>query len=233
MLILISTFNKFSFQGYCLKMAGEFYKLVKTLDLFELLEKVQDNIIFLNDLQKFGLSAPVCIMNEQAILEFYLSEKWLNDFPKQSLILKLIEEDKKLFYLPEPTYYYLYYHLLRAFSNYLETGQKIYDEDSPLNYDRLNDEIIEKQLNATKFFEIYLRKGSNFSEEDFFLAKKDKDEENVVSELSEFSLNEKNESVQEPAGEPEPETKQDDNSQIEVEFEEIKLDEEVKFESFV
>ena len=218
-------------------MAGEFYKLVKTLDLFELLEKVQDNIIFINDLEKFGLSAPLCIMNEQAILNFYLSEKWLNDFPKQSLILKLIEEDKKLFYLPESTdFYYLYYHLLRAFGNYLETGQKIYDEDTPLNYDRLNDEIIEKQLNATKFFEIYLKKGSNFSEEDFFLAKKNKDEitsVDVVSELSEFSLNEKNESVQEPVGESEPETKQDDNSQIEVEFEEVKLDEEVKFESFV
>ena len=214
-------------------MAGEFYKLVKTLDLFELLEKVQDNIIFINDLEKFGLSAPLCIMNEQAILNFYLSEKWLNDFPKQSLVLKLIEEDKKLFYLPEsPDFYYLYYHLLRAFSNYLETGQKIYDEDTALNYDRLNDELIEKQLNATKFFEIYLKKGSNFSEEDFFLAKKDKADE-MVSELSEFSLKEKNESVEESVGESEPEMKQEDNSQIEIEIEEVKLDEEVKFESFV
>ena len=218
-------------------MAGEFYKLVKTLDLFELLEKVQDNIIFINDLEKFGLSAPLCIMNEQAILNFYLSEKWLNDFPKQSLILKLIEEDKKLFYLPESAdFYYLYYHLLRAFSNYLETGQKIYDEDTALNYDRLNDELIEKQLNATKFFEIYLKKGSNFSKEDFFLAKKDKDEltsDEMVSELSEFSLKEKNESVEELVGESEPEMKQEDNSQIEIEIEEVKLDEEVKFESFV
>ena len=218
-------------------MAGEFYKLVKTLDLFELLEKVQDNIILINDLEKFGLSAPLCIMNEQAILEFYLSEKWLNDFPKQSLVLKLIEERKKLFYLPESAdFYYLYYHLLRAFSNYLETGQKIYDDDTELNYERLNDELIEKQLNATKFFEIYLKKGSNFSQEDFFFAKKDKDELNsdeVVSELSEFSLKGKNESVEESVGESEPKMKQEDNSLIEVEIEEVKLDEEVKFESFV
>ena len=218
-------------------MAGEFYKFVKTLDLFELLEKVQDNIIFINDLEKFDLSAPLCIMNEQAILNFYLSEKWLNDFPKQSLVLKLIEEEKKLFYLPESAdFYYLYYHLLRAFSNYLETGQKIYDEDTALNYDRLNDELIEKQLNATKFFEIYLKKGSNFSKEDFFLAKKDKDEltsDEMVSELSEFSLKEKNESVEESVGESEPEMKQEDNSQIEIEIEEVKLDEEIKFESFV
>ena len=213
-------------------MAGEFYKLVKTLDLFELLEKVQDNIILINDLEKFGLSAPLCIMNEQTILDFYLSEKWLNDFPKQSLILKLIEEDKKLFYLPESSdFYYLYYHLLRAFSNYLETGQKIYDEDTALNYDRLNDELIEKKLDATKFFEIYLEKGQNFTEEDFFLVKKDKADE-MVSDLSEFSLKEKNESFEESVGESESEIKQEDNSQIEIEIEEVKLDEEVKFESF-
>ena len=214
-------------------MSGEFYKLVKTLDLFELLEKVQDNIIFINDLEKFGLSAPICIMNEQAILNFYLSEKWLNDFPKQSLVLKLIEEDKKLFYLPESShFYYLYYHLLRAFSDYLETGQKIYDDNTALNYDRLNDEMIEKQLDATKFFLIYLKKGSNFTEEDFFWAKKDKVNE-TISELSEFSLKEKNDSVEESVGESEPEIKQEDNSQFEIEFDEVKLDEEVKFESFV
>ena len=123
---------------------AEFYKLIQTLDLFELLEKVQSNIIFINDLQKFGLQTPVCIQNEQNILNFYLSEKWLNDFPKQLLILKLIEEEKKLFYLPELTdFYYLYYHLLRTFSNYLETGQKIYDDETQLNYDKLNDEMIE------------------------------------------------------------------------------------------
>ena len=214
-------------------MSGEFYKIVKTLDLFELLEKVQDNIIFINDLEKFGLSAPICIMNEQAILNFYLSEKWLNDFPKQSLVLKLIEEDKKLFYLPESShFYYLYYHLLRAFSDYLETSQKIYDDNTALNYDRLNDEMIEKQLDATKFFLIYLKKGSNFTEEDFFWAKKDKVNE-TISELSEFSLKEKNESVEESVGESEPEIKQEDNSQFEIEFDEVKLDEEVKFESFV
>ena len=214
-------------------MSGEFYKIVKTLDLFELLEKVQDNIIFINDLEKFGLSAPICIMNEQAILNFYLSEKWLNDFPKQSLVLKLIEEDKKLFYLPESShFYYLYYHLLRAFSDYLETGQKIYDDNTALNYDRLNDEMIEKQLDATKFFLIYLKKGSNFTEEDFFWAKKDKVNE-TISELSEFSLKEKNDSVEESVGESEPEIKKEDDSQFEIEFDEVKLDEEVKFESFV
>ena len=223
---------------------AEFYKLIQTLDLFELLEKVQSNIIFINDLQKFGLQTPVCIQNEQNILNFYLSEKWLNDFPKQLLILKLIEEEKKLFYLPELTdFYYLYYHLLRTFSNYLETGQKIYDDETQLNYDKLNDEMIEKQLNATKFFEIYLKKGSNFTE-DFFLAKKDKDEldfasskitsDEMVSQLSNFLLKEKTESDESVtvAGESESELKEDD-SQIEIEVEEVNLDDEVKFESFI
>ena len=150
-------------------MAAQFYKLIQSLDLFQLLEKIQDNIIFISDLKKFDLPTPVCIENEQNILNFYLAEKWLNDFPKQSLIIKLIEDEKKLFYLPESEdFYYLYYHLLMAFNNYLETGQKIYDDQRPLNYNKLNDELIEKQLNATKFFEIYFKKGSNFSEEDFF-----------------------------------------------------------------
>ena len=109
-------------------MAAQFYKLIQSFDLFQLLEKIQDNIIFI-DLQKFDLPTPVCIENEQSILNFYLAEKWLNDFPKQSLIIKLIEEEKKLFFLPESEdFYYLYYHLLMAFNNYLETGQKIYDD---------------------------------------------------------------------------------------------------------
>ena len=210
-------------------MNGEFYKSIKKLDVFELLQKIQDNIIFINDLEKYHLSAPLCIMNEQAILDFYLSEKWLYDFPKQSLILKLIEEEKKLFYLPDSSYfYYLYYHLLLAFSKYLETGKKIYDDNTILNYERLNDEMIEKEMDATKFFLIYLQKGSNFTKEDFIWAKKEKIGE-TISEVSELSL-----SVQEavtepePVGEPEPEIKQEDDSQFEIELDEVNLGEEVK-----
>ena len=236
---------------------SEFYKLVQSLDLFELLEKIQDNIIFIIDLQKFGLETPLCIQNKQNILNFYLTEKWLDDFPKQSLIIKFIEEEKKLFYLPESVdFYYLYYHLLRACKNYLETGKEIYDDETQLNYNKLNDELIEKKLNATKFFEIYLKKGSNFSDEDFFIAKKGKDELNeefnfnnsemtsepiregaseMISELSEFSLKKKTESDEllTVAGESEPETKKEEDSQVEIEVEEVNLDDEVKFESFV
>ena len=211
-------------------MAAEFYKLIQSLDLFQLLEKVQDNIILINDLKKFDLPIPVCIENEQHILDFYLTEKWIDNFPKQSLIIKLIEEEKKLFYLPESEdFYYLYYHLLMAFNNYLETGQEIYDDETQLNYNKLNDELIEKQLNATKFFEIYLKKGSNFNEEDFFLAKKGKDDFYFINSSSEMI----SEGRSEPEPEPEPEIKKEDNSQIEIEVEELNLNDEVKFESFV
>ena len=218
-------------------MAAQFYKLIHSLDLFQLLEKVQDNIILINDFGKFNLPTPVCIKNEQNILNFYLAEKWLNDFPKQSLVLKLIEEEKKLFYLPESEdFYYLYYHLLIAFNNYLETGQKIYDDETQLNYTKLNDELIEKQLNATKFFEIYLKKGSNFSEEDFFLAKKGKDDFYFINDSSEMIPEEvlgESEPQSESEVELKSETKKEDNSQIEIEVEELNLNDEVKFESFV
>ena len=124
---------------------SEFYKVIKSLDLFELFEKIQDNIFFIIDLQKFDLAIPLCIQNEQNILNFYLTEKWLDDFPKQSLIFKFIEEEKKLFYLPESVdFYYLYYHLLIACKNYLKTGKKIYDDKTQINYYKLNDELIEK-----------------------------------------------------------------------------------------
>ena len=236
---------------------SEFYKVIKSLDLFELFEKIQGNIFFIIDLQKFDLAIPLCIQNEQNILNFYLTEKWLDDFPKQSLIFKFIEQEKKLFYLPESAdFYYLYYHLLIACKNYLKTGKKIYDYETQINYYKVNDELISKKLNATKFFEIYLEKGSNFSDEDFFMAKKGKDELNdefdfgsremtsepitkeaseMMSELTEFLLKKKTESDEflTISEDFEPETKKEENSQVEIEVEKVNLNEEVKFESFV
>ena len=105
---------------------SEFYNLIQSLDLFELFEKIQNNIFYIIELRKFDLKIPLCVENEQYILKFNLMEKWLDDFPKQSLILKFIEEEKKLFYLPESAdFYYLYYHLLIACKDYLKTGKKI------------------------------------------------------------------------------------------------------------
>ena len=109
-----------------------------------------------------------------------------------------------------------------------------------LNYNNLNEELIEKQLNATKFFQIYFKKGSNFSEEDFFLAKKEKDDfhfdsssssSEMVSEAREKTT-ESDEFLTVAVGESEPEIKEE-NSQIEIEVEELNLNDEVKFESFV
>ena len=241
---------------------SEFYKGIKFLDLFQLFDKIQDNIFYINDLQKFDLVTPLCLQNEQAILKFYLAEKWLDDFPKQSQILKFIEDENKLFYLPDsPEHYFIYFHLLKACKNYLKTGKLIYDTTSQIDYYKINDELLEKKLNATKFFEIYLKKGSNFTDEDFFLAKKDKDELNEfnfvdsessaeettrmssepviesdeMTEFNKFSLEEKtksNESLTTLEDFDESETKKD-NSQVEIEVEEVNLNDEVKFESFV
>ena len=80
---------------------SEFHKIIQSLDLFELFKKIQDNIFYIIELEKFDLKVPLCAENEQNILNFYLMEKWLDDFPKQSLIIKFIQEKKKLFYLPE------------------------------------------------------------------------------------------------------------------------------------
>ena len=241
---------------------SEFYNLIQSLDLFELFEKIQNNIFYIIELQKFDLKIPLCIENEQSILKFYLMEKWLDDFPKQSLILKFIQEEKKLFYLPESAdFYYLYYHLLIACKDYLETGKKIYDDKTQINYYSLNDELIEKKLNATKFFMIYLEKGSNFTDEDFYLAKKTKDELNeqfnfnsskmtsesveysaaekiepskIISEPTEFSAVTKTESDEFVSLLDESESEIiKKGSQIEIEVEELNLDEEVNFQSFV
>ena len=225
---------------------SEFYKEIKFLNLFDLFNKIQDNIFFINDLQKFDLVTPLCVQNEQAILKFYLAEKWLDDFPKQSQILKFIEDESKLFYLPDsPEHYFIYFHLLKACKNYLKTDELIYDLESQIDYYKINNELLEKKLNATKFFEIYLKKGSNFTEEDFVLAKKDK------HELNEFDFADLESSVEITETSPESVTKSDviaefkmledptesetkkDNSQIEIEIEEVNLNEEVKFESFV
>ena len=57
----------------------------------------------------------------------------------------------------------------------------------------------------------------------------------MMSELAEFSLKKKTESDEflTIPEEFEPETKKEENSQVEIEVEEVNLDEEVKFESFV
>ena len=229
---------------------SEFYKTIQSLDLFDLFHKIQDNILYIIELQKFDLEIPLCVENEQNILNFYLIEKWLDEFPQQSLIFKFIQEGKKLFYLPESAdFYYLYYHLLRACKNYMKTGKKIYNDKTQLNYYKLNDELIQKKLNATAFFEIYLEKGPNFTDEDFFLARKEKDELNEefnfnssqmtsepVREESSKMISELPEEFDEfliPPEEFELEIKKEENSQIEIEVEELNLDDEVNFKSFV
>ena len=135
-------------------------------DLFKLLERMQTYLFDFQKLKLFTLPKPVCLQNEYAMNMFYLCNEWLDDFPDLQTIEKFIEDEKQLFYMPkQQEYYYLYYHLLVAYKKFLKSGKEIYDDETLLDYDKISDYLVRKNLNATKFFEVYLEKGENLSEE--------------------------------------------------------------------
>ena len=139
----------------------------KSADMFELLKQMQNHLIDFKTLEIFALPKPACLQNEYSINMFYLSNKWPEEFPDLQTIKKSIKDDRKLFYMPQEDYYYLYYHLLIAYKNFLKSGKKdIYDDEAPLDYDKISDYLAKKNLNATKFFEVYLEKGQNLSDLD-------------------------------------------------------------------
>ena len=139
----------------------------KSADMFELLKQMQNHLIDFKTLEIFALPKPVCLQNEYSINMFYLSNKWPEEFPDLQTIKKSIKDDRKLFYMPQEDYYYLYYHLLIAYKNFLKSGKKdIYDDETPLDYDKISDYLVRKNLNATKFLEVYLEKGQNLSDLD-------------------------------------------------------------------
>ena len=137
-------------------------------DMFQLLKQVQNYLLEFKKLKLFTLPKPVCLQNEYAMTMFNLSNKWLDDFPSLQTIEKFIKGEKKLFYMPEEQdYYYLYYHLLVAYKNFLKLGKnEIYDSKTPLDYNQISDYLIRKNLNATKFFEVYLEKGEKLNKLD-------------------------------------------------------------------
>ena len=142
-------------------------KTKKSADMFELLKLMQNHLIDFKTLEIFALPKPVCLQNEYSINMFYLSNKWPEEFPDLQTIKKLIKDDSKLFDMPQEDYYYLYYHLLIAYKNFLKSGNKdICDDETPLDYDKISEYLIRKNLNATKFFEVYLQKGQNLSDSD-------------------------------------------------------------------
>ena len=59
-----------------------------------------------------------------------------------------------------------------AYKNFqkLDNNKKIYDDETPLDYEYISNYLIRKNLNATKFFEVYLEKGINLNEADFIYA---------------------------------------------------------------
>ena len=139
----------------------------KSADMFELLKQMQSHLTDFKTLEIFTLPKPVCLQNEYTINMFYLSNKWPEEFPDLQIIKRSIKDDSKLFYMPQEDYYYLYYHLLIAYKNFLKSGKKdIYDDETPLDYEKFSEYLIRKNLNATKFFEVYLQKGQNLSDSD-------------------------------------------------------------------
>ena len=159
----------------------------KSDDMFDLLKRMQNHLIDFKTLEIFTLPKPVCLQNEYTINMFYLSNKWPEDFPNLQTIKRSIKDDRKLFYMPQEDYYYLYYHLLIAYKKFLKSGKKdIYDDETPLDYDKISDYLIRKNLNATKFFEVYLEKGQNLSDLDLAHASLKE-----VDELTNYKFNEK------------------------------------------
>ena len=136
-------------------------------DMFQLLKRMQNHLIDFKTLEIFTLPKPVCLQNKYSINMFHLSNKWLRDFSDLKIIKKFIKDEKKLFYVPEEDYYYLYYHLLVASKEFLKLGnKKIYDDETRLDYDKISEYLIRKNLNATKFSEVYLEKGENLNSDD-------------------------------------------------------------------
>ena len=92
----------------------------KSDDVFSLLKQMQNHLIDFKTLEIFTLPKPVCLQNEYTINMFYLSNKWPEEFPDLRTIKNFIKDDLKLFYMPQEDYYYLYYHLLIAYKNFLK-----------------------------------------------------------------------------------------------------------------
>ena len=138
-----------------------FFAGTSTDELFHILKQTQNHLFHYKRLEAFSLPKPVCLQNEYMLNKFELNNRWLGDIlPSLETIENFIKHEKKLFYVPEESsYYYLYYHLLLAYKNFLQSDKKIYDDERPLDYDYISSYLINKNLNATKFFELYLEKG--------------------------------------------------------------------------
>ena len=159
----------------------------KKSDMFQLLKQMQNHLFDFKTLEIFALLKPVCLQNEYSINMFHLGNKWLDDFPDLQAIKKFIKDEKKLFYVPEEDYYYLYYHLLVAYKNFLKLdNKKIYNDKTRLDYDKISEYLIRKNLNATKFFEVYLEKGENLNSADLVHATLKE-----VDEVTDYKFDEK------------------------------------------
>ena len=151
-------------------------------DVFDRLMHMQKYLEDIKKLEVLNLPQPVCLQNAYKMNMFYIKEKWSDSFPSLQTIEEYIRNEKKLFYLPNDSYYYfLYYHLMIACKKYLGSAndKKIYDAEKDLDYEIVNNYLIEKNLDATKFFEIYLEKGLPLDEADLSYALHDESNEKI------------------------------------------------------
>ena len=162
-------------------------------NLFKRLRQMQTYLYDIKKLESFNLPKPVCLHNAYTMNVHYLNKKWLDKFPSLQTVEKLIEGGKKLFFLPEQIEHnYLYYHLLIAYKNFQEyDSMKIYDDETPLDYDSISTYLSRNNLVATEFLEKYFLKGLNFHKKDFVYSTVDKSVGEAVDYVSDEDITHK------------------------------------------
>ena len=160
-------------------------------ELFKRLDQMQNYLFEIKKLELYMLPEPTCLQNAYVINMHKLRKKWPDKFPSLDTIEKFIENEKKLFFLPQQYYYYyLYYHLLIAYKKFHEKypNKEIYDDKTILDYEIVSEYLSRKNLNATKFFELYFEKGvDQLNDEDLIYAKID---DSTIEAASDYLMDE-------------------------------------------
>ena len=174
---------------------------MEKFDLFQLFHRMQNQLFDFNTLKLFCLPKPVCLQNDHSLTMFHLNNKWPEDFPSLEKVEKCIQQGRKIFYLPEEDYYYLYFHLLKAYKNFLKLNKEIYNAETLLDYGTISEYLLRNNLNATKFFELYFEKGQNLNDIDLASVslKQNDESQKMISEpvLPSIDLENENENEKE------------------------------------
>ena len=151
-------------------------------DLFDALKQMERYLLDIKKLESFNLPKPVCLQNAYKLNMYNIENGWHDIFPSLKTVEKFIQDEKKLFFVPNDEYYYLYYHLLIAYKEFEESGNEIYDDETVLNYDVISRYLTKRNFNATEFFKVYLKGGVYLDEE--YNKRLEKDNEVSIDKLS-------------------------------------------------